>query len=127
MKRCVNGTWPPGGATPPVVQDVGRLLHDRFEHDVAVAHAGMVALKIDRPRAVRIGPEGTAGGARNELVVDDPFAVEDDGGVPVDEGDVERLPLAGWFFGGFGRLDAAVDAAHVVGVGGAAVRVGDLD
>ena len=71
--------------------------------------AGVVALQIDRARADRSDQSAPPVQPRMRLVVDDLLAVEDDRGVAVDQGDVQRLPFAGRLLGGLGRGDPAVD------------------
>ena len=58
--------------------------------------------------------------------IDDALAIEDHRDVPIDERDVHRLPLARRLLRRFAGRDAAVDRAHVVRVGLAAVRVSHL-
>jgi hypothetical protein len=98
----------------------------RAQNDVAVFNAGVVALQINRAGTVHLRPEGASGGAENGLVVDDLDAVEDHGGVALDESDIERLPLAGRLLGVDGGFEATVNGAHVVRVKRLAKTVKDL-
>ena len=103
------------------------LFNHRLQHDIPVFHHAMVTLQIDGARNKFIGGDGSAGTSADRLVVDDLFAVQDDGHVPVNQGDVQRLPLSGRLFGGHGWRDAAVQSAHVVRINRFPVAIKHLD
>ena len=87
----------------------------------------MVTLEIERPLACDIGPESAAGATLGGLVIDNRLTVELDRDVAVAESDIELLPLACGFFGSDGGSDAAIESAHIMGIGRAAIGIGNLD
>ena len=87
----------------------------------------MVALQIKRARLGFVGGKCATGAAQEWHIIVNRFSVEHDGDMAVDECDVVRLPFAGGFFGGNGRRDSAVDAAHAMRVEWLAVGGGDLN
>ena len=90
------------------------LFYDGAQEDIPVLYAGVVALEVDGAGAEFVGPEGAAGAALEGGVVDDGDAIELDGDMAFEEGDVHLLPFSGGLGRVLGRLDAAVDPAHTV-------------
>lgn len=87
----------------------------------------MVALEHDRAGAEFIRPKGTARNAEQGLIVDDLHAIEDDGDMAVDQGNIEVVPLSGGFGGIGGGSDSAVDGTHAMRIGFLPVPIGNLD
>src|SRR5260370_4514012 len=100
------------------------LLDHRPQHNVAIFDAGVVPLQVNRTGPAHIRPKRAPGTALDGLIVDDLFAIEDDCGMALHEGNVKSLPLPGWFTGLLGRGDARVNPADVVGTGGLPLIVG---
>lgn len=100
---------------------------DGADDDVSAGDGGVVSLEEEGAGGGDIGMKGTVGVPEDGLVIDDFFAVEDDGGVSVDDGDVIGLPFASGFAGVLCVGDAVKDGADAVDALHFAVAIDDLD
>src|SRR5262245_45964711 len=92
-------------------------LVDWSQRQIFELHPAVVALEQDGARLFLVAVQGAAGDSGDGLPLDDWFAVENDGNLASNQGDVHGLPLVCRFRAIQARGEEAIDAANAVAVG----------
>ena len=91
-----------------------------------ILDVGVIALEEDGAWLGVVGAHAATGAADDRLIVDDGFAVEDDGDVAIDECEFVTVPFTAGSACVFGGSDAAEDSAGAFDPLHGAVVVDDL-